>query len=78
MTDYIINERIKKIYSKMHVDGSCYRVCCMTLICRPGVRGFVMVISYSLAKDNALSNKQWKDSLQFLRISPTVSTKSLA
>ena len=27
--------------------------------------------------DDALSNKRWKDSLKYLRISPTVSTKSL-
>ena len=33
----------------MHVDGSCYRVCCMSCV----------------AKDDALSNKRWKDSLQF-------------
>ena len=43
-----------------------------------GVRGFAMVISFSAAVDDAVSNQLWKDSIQFLRISLIVSTKSLA
>ena len=58
----MINERIKKIYSKMLFDSFCCRICCMSLFRRLDVRSFVTVISFSAAIDNALTNKQWKDS----------------
>jgi hypothetical protein len=58
----MINEKIKKIYSIMLFDIFCCRICCMSLFRRPDVRSFVTVISFSATIDNALSNKQWKDS----------------
>ena len=56
----------------MIFNGFCCRCQCR---CRPDVRGFVTLISFSAPMDDILSNEQWKDSLQFLQIVPIVSTK---
>ena len=50
-TDYMVNERIKKIYFKMLFDSFCCRVCCMSLFRRPDVHSFVTVISFSATLD---------------------------
>ena len=55
------------------VSAATFAVC----LCCSDIRGFATVISFSAAMDDALSNKRLGDSLQYLPISPIVSTKSI-
>jgi len=48
----------------MTFDDFCCRV--SVCLCCSDVRGFATVISFSDAMDDTLSNKRWKDALQFV------------